>query len=383
LAEARAAERDDGGRGSRDPAKDADVEDDPKTDQTDRKPPAKSWAASLREHSYIVATVLVVVLAAIVGGILYWLHARQFESTDDAFIDARTVSISPQVPGGIVEVPVTDNERLETGAVLVRIDDRDYRAALSQATAQVEQANASITNLDAQIEAQQARVSQAEQQVSEARAALEFAGQENERYQDLLRRGAGTQQRAQQASSDLQQRQGALSAAQANLTAAQKQVTVLQSQRDSAKAQLDAANAGQAQAQANLSRTTIAAPTAGRVTRISAAKGGYATTGQVLLMFVPETVWVTANFKETQLTHMRVNQPVDIRIDAFPGRLFRGHVDSLQAGSGTAFSLLPAENATGNYVKVVQRIPVKIVFDETPDVLLGPGMSVVPTVKVR
>jgi membrane fusion protein (multidrug efflux system) len=119
------------------------------------------------------------------------------------------------------------------------------------------------------------------------------------------------------------------------------------------------------------------------VTKLTAAKGDYAATGQALMMFVPRDVWVTANFKETQLALMRPGQPVEIEIDSFPNRTFKGHVDSVQAGSGTAFSLLPAENATGNYVKIVQRVPVKIVFDEPPDVLLGPGMSVVPTVKVR
>jgi membrane fusion protein (multidrug efflux system) len=132
-----------------------------------------------------------------------------------------------------------------------------------------------------------------------------------------------------------------------------------------------------------LARTIITAPVAGRVIKLTAAKGGYAAVGQALMMFVPREVWVTANFKETQLNLMRPGQPVDIAIDAYPGRTFAGHVDSVQSGSGTAFSLLPAENATGNYVKIVQRLPVKITFDKMPDVLLGPGMSVVPTVKVR
>src|SRR5262249_37743310 len=121
----------------------------------------------------------------------------------------------------------------------------------------------------------------------------------------------------------------------------------------------------------------------GRTTKISAAKGAYAQPGQALMMFVPTTVWITANFKETQLTDMRPGQPVSIAVDAYPGRTFAGHVESIQAGSGAAFSLLPPENATGNYVKVVQRVPVKVVFDEAPDVHLGPGMSVIPRVRVR
>jgi membrane fusion protein (multidrug efflux system) len=161
------------------------------------------------------------------------------------------------------------------------------------------------------------------------------------------------------------------------------QLPVLQAQRTQAEAQVEQARATLEQAETNLSRTTITAPVAGRVARLTAAKGAYAAVGQALIMFVPREVWVTANFKETQLRAVRPGDPVTIKIDAFPQRKFKGHVDSIQAGSGTAFSLLPAENATGNYVKIVQRVPVKIVFDEQPDVLLGPGMSVVPTVRVR
>jgi membrane fusion protein (multidrug efflux system) len=133
----------------------------------------------------------------------------------------------------------------------------------------------------------------------------------------------------------------------------------------------------------DLGRTVINAPTNGRVAKLTAATGAYAQTGQALMEIVPDEVWVTANFKETQLSDMRAGQPVDIAIDAYPDKTFHGHVDSVQAGSGAAFSLLPAENATGNFVKIVQRVPVKIVFDDPPDVYLGPGMSVVPSVKVR
>jgi membrane fusion protein (multidrug efflux system) len=240
-----------------------------------------------------------------------------------------------------------------------------------------------VANLLAQISAQQARIDQAQKQVTEAQAALTFSEQQNRRAQELVQKGAGTVQAAQQASSDLIQKQAAMSAAQANLIAAQKQIDVLKTQQEVAKAQVDQARAAQDTAEANLARTVIAAPVNGQVTHLTAAKGQYAQAGQALMMFVPMEKWVTANFKETQLSDMRPGQPVDIRIDAYPGRTFRGHVDSIQAGSGTAFSLLPAENATGNFVKVVQRVPVKIVFDAPPDVHLGPGMSVVPTVQVR
>ena len=343
----------------------------------------RSWRTSIRQHPYLASLAIIGVVLVVLAGVAWWLHARQFETTDDAFIDARTVMVSSLVNGAIVEVPVTDNQLVETGAVLARIDPRDYQAQLGQATAQVDQAVASLANLDAQIDAQRARVEQAAKQVSEAQAALNFADQENNRYQDLLAKGAGTQQRAQQALSDLQQKQATLDAAAANSTAAVKQVPVLKAQRQNVEAQLEAANAAKDAAQTNLSRTAITASMAGRVTKLSAAKGAYAGVGQALMMFVPREVWTTANYKETQLAFMRPGQQVTITVDAYPGREFRGHVDSIQSGSGTAFSLLPAENATGNFVKVVQRVPVKITFDAPPDVLLGPGMSVVPTVKVR
>jgi membrane fusion protein, multidrug efflux system len=167
-----------------------------------------------------------------------------------------------------------------------------------------------------------------------------------------------------------------LAGAQSSVIAAQKQFTVLQAQLKSAQAAADKATI-------DLARATIYAQEAGRIARLTAAIGAYAQPGQALMSLVPRNVWVTANFKETQLADMHVMQPVDIRIDAYPGRTFHGHVDSIQAGSGAAFTLLPPENATGNFVKVVQRVPVKIVFDGDPGVYLGPGMSVVPSVKVR
>jgi membrane fusion protein, multidrug efflux system len=329
---------------------------------------------------------LLLVVGGIIGGALFvawWLHARNYESTDDAFIDSRTVQISAQVGAAIVEVPVTDNQVVGAGAELVHLDDRDYVAQRDHGQAQVKQAQASVENLTAQIAAQRAKVEQANKQVVQAQAALTFARQQAERYQQLASKGSGTVEQAQQYASSLQSSDAGLAAAQANAAATEKQISVLQAQLDLSFAQLAQAHATLEQAQANLARTIVTAPVAGRVTKLTAAKGGYAAVGQTLMMFVPREVWVTANFKETQLNLMRPGQPVDIAIDAYPGRTFAGHVDSVQSGSGTAFSLLPAENATGNYVKIVQRVPVKIVFDKAPDVLLGPGMSVVPTVKVR
>jgi len=337
----------------------------------------------LKDRPYLAWALAAAFVGAVAGAVIWWLGTRDYETTDDAFIDARNVSISSQVTGVITSVPVTDNQRVEPGGVLVQIDQLNYQSAADQAQAQVAQAQATVANLDAQIAEQKARIEQAEKQVAQLRAAATFARQENQRAQDLARRGAGTEQQAQQTSSSLMQADANVASAEANAQAAQKQIPVLETQRQSVVAQLAQAQASLMLAQANLDRTRITAPTAGRATKISAAIGALAQPGQVLMIFVPEEKWVTANFKETQLTFMRPGQKVEIRIDAYPGRVFSGRVDSIQAGSGAAFSLLPPENATGNFVKVVQRVPVKIVFDEPPDVYIGPGMSVVPSLKVR
>ncbi len=354
------------------------------SDETEEDESVWSRARSLvRQHPLATAIVALLLSIAAVAAILWWLNARNYESTDDAFIDARLVPISAQVAGEVVELPVTDNQLVPAGGELIQIDQRNYRAALDQANAQVEQDQAAIDNLAAQLSEQQARVAEAKRQVIQAKAALDFSQQEYVRYQDLAKTGAGTVQRAQQASSDLTQKQASYDAAIANEASEERQIKVLLAQQEEAQAQLEQAKAQQELAEVNLVRTKVVAPVDGRATKITVAKGAYAQPGQTLMMFVPEKMWVTANFKETQLRLMRVGQPVDIEIDAYPDHAFKGHVDSIQAGSGAAFSLLPPENATGNYVKVVQRVPVKIVFDERPDVYIGPGMSVVPTVKVR
>jgi membrane fusion protein (multidrug efflux system) len=337
----------------------------------------------LRRHPLLSAGAALLIVIVLAAATRWYIASLAYETTDDAFIDARPVSISSQVSGAIVDVPVTDNQLIETNGVLARIDDRDYQASLSQAKAQVDQANASIVNYKAQIDEQQAHIGQAAQQVDLAQAALTFARQQYARYQTLAQRQSGTVEQAQQDFSNLQQAQATLLANQAALEAAKKQISVIEAQIQGARGQLEQARASQQQAETNRSRTTITAPVAGRVSKLTAAKGAYAQVGQALMIFVPRDMWITANFKETQLTEMRPGQPAKVTIDAYPGRTFAAHVDSIQDGSGTVFSLLPAENATGNFVKVVQRIPVKIVFDSPPDVYIGVGMSVESTVKVR
>ena len=343
--------------------------------------PREPW---YRRHPIAIALGLLSVVLALPAGYLYWDYTSHFEATDDAYIASRQFAIAPEVSGYITSVPVTDNEHVNAGDVIARIDDRNYRAALAQAEAQVARLRANIENIDAQIGVQQAQISADQAQVDKAQAALVFAQQQAARYQYLAHTIAGTVQNAQQYTSQLRQQQATLDNAQATLKLAQRQIEALKAQRDSAVASLAQAKAQREQAQLNLSYTTITAAQAGRIVQLTAAVGQYAQPGTNLTMFVPDDIWLAANFKETQLDQMRPDQPATIQIDAYPERTIHAHVASVQPGSGTAFSVLPAENATGNWVKIVQRVPVKIVMDNAPtDVALGPGMSVESSVRVN
>ena len=230
---------------------------------------------------------------------------------------------------------------------------------------------------------QQAAVAQAQAQVEQVQANLELARVTWGRDKPLVNQGWASAQQGTIDVQNLKAQQAAVESAQATLKVAQRQIDVLKAQRATDEANLAQMSAQRDQAQINLSYTIVTADQAGRVVNLSAAVGEFATTGTSLFVFVPDDNWVTANFKENQLDAMRPGQPVTIEIDAYPERDFKGHVASVQPGSGTAFTLLPAQNATGNYVKIVQRVPVKIIIDNPPtDVALGPGMSVDPTVRV-
>lgn len=325
---------------------------------------------------------LVALLVAVAAGGLYLDYSDRFVTTDDAFIAARQFSVAPKVPGYLTAVPVTDNQHVASGDTIARIDQRDYQVALSQAEAAVAAAQAGIANTDAQIEVQKAQIAASETQVKLSQARLYYAQQQSERYSTLTKEGWSSRQTGELAASELYQQQAAVANAEANVTVARRQLAALDSQRSSAVATLQQAQARRDQARLNLSYTTVTAAQPGRIVQLGAAVGEYAQAGTALSMFVPDEIWVTANFKETQLDAMRPGQPVAFRIDAYPDRELRGHVASVQPGSGTAFSLLPAENATGNYVKIVQRVPVKVVIDNAPtDIAVGPGMSVVPVVR--
>ncbi len=352
----------------------------PTEDEKDDKP----RASFLRRNPYVIAIGVALFLVIAAAGYLYWDNARRFETTDDAYIEARQFSVAPKVGGYLTAVPVTDNQHVVANSVIAQIDERDYRIALQQAEAQVAAAEASVRGIDAQTAVQKAQVEAAQAQVTRAQAALKFSEEDADRYKNLAQTGVGSVQQAQQTQSKRQQDQASLADAQAAVTVALRQIESLKAQRANAEASLAQAQAQRDQAKLNLSYTTVTVGQPGRVVNLTAAVGEFVQPSTSLAMFVPDEIWVTANFKETQLAAMRPGQPVTIRIDAYPDRLIRGHVASVQPGSGTAFSLLPAENATGNFVKIVQRVPVKLVIDNPPtDVAVGPGMSVVPSVRVN
>ena len=355
---------------------------DAATQRSADRSPDKGW---LHRHPVVFVLASASLLLLTAAGYLDWDNSLHFETTDDAYIASRQFAIAPEVSGYITAVPVTDNEHVNAGDVIARIDDRTYRAALAQAVAQVAAAQANIENVDAQLTVQQAQIDADQAQLAQQQAALVFAQQQAARYQYLAQTQlAGSVQNAQQYTSQLNQQQAAVDSAQATLKLAQRQVEALKAQRASAVASLAQAKAQREQAQLNLSYTTVTADQAGRVVQLGAAVGQYAQPGANLTMFVPDDIWIWANFKETQLDHMRPAEPVTIGIDAYPERTIRGHLASVQPGSGTAFSLLPAQNATGNWVKIVQRVPVKVVMDDPPtDVALGPGMSVETSVRVN
>ena len=298
-------------------------------------------------------------------GHYYLTTGRYLETTDDAYVKADSTIIAPKVSGYIAEVLVADNEPVKAGQLLARIDDRDFRTALNQAKADVAASEAAVKNLNAQIELQEPLIQQQAAEVDATEANLKFAREERTRYDELMKSGSGTVQRAQQTDATLRAQSAQLQQGKAGLIAAKKKIEVLSTQRAQSLAQLDHARAVEQQAALNLSYTQITAPVEGTVGARSLRVGQYVQAGTQLMAVVPlDAVYVVANFKETQLTHMRNGQPVELKIDSFHSTTLKGRVDSLSPASGLEFALLPPDNATGNFTKIVQRVPVKIALDD-------------------
>jgi membrane fusion protein, multidrug efflux system len=316
----------------------------------------------------------------------YWTIGQYLVSTDDAYVKADNTTIAPKVSGYLSRVLVADNEQVKAGQVLARIDDRDFRVALDQARADVQAANATIASKEAQLEVQQAVIKAARATLDVDQANLTFAAQDNKRYADLAASGSGSLQNAQQAQSRIASAQATLERDNANLASALKQIDLLKAEIVQARAAAARAEAVQHQAELNLGYTSVVSPIDGVVGNRSLRVGQFVQAGTQLMSIVPaEGAYVIANFKETQLTHVVPGQTVDIEVDMFPGQVVHGRVDSIAPASGQEFALLPPDNATGNFTKVVQRIPVKIALDAAHGavIALRPGMSVIPTIATR
>jgi membrane fusion protein (multidrug efflux system) len=350
--------------------------------------PAKNGLRPSRQaikRTGLALALLLGVAAAADFGYGYLTTGQYLESTDDAYVKADSTIVSPKVSGYLAEVLVGDNQPVKAGQLLARIDDRDFRTALDQARADVAASEAAVRNLDAQLALQQPVIEQETADVAAAEANLKFAQEEQARYDGLMKSGSGTIQRAQQTDAALREKIAQVQHGKSGLLAAERKVDVLTTERAKAVAQLDHARAVEQQMALNLSYTGITAPVDGTVGARSLRVGQFVQAGTQLMAVVPlDAVYVVANFKETQLTHVRNGQPVEIRIDSFHGTRLKGHVDSLSPASGLEFALLPPDNATGNFTKIVQRVPVKIVLDDhSLTGLLRPGMSAEPTVDTK
>jgi membrane fusion protein (multidrug efflux system) len=316
----------------------------------------------------------------------YWTVGRFQVSTDDAYVKADNTTIAPKVSGYLSDVLVADNEPVKTGQVLARIDDRDYAVALEQAMADVAAARAVAETKQASLVAQQSVIDTARASLEVDQANLTYAQQEDKRYAYLVTTSAGSVQNAQQAASRLAASRASVTRDTAALETATRQVDVLKAEFAQAQAALARSVALQKQAELNLSYTAIVSPVDGVVGNRTLRVGQYVQAGTQLMAVVPvAAAYIVANYKETQLTDVRPGQPVTLSVDTFPGVTFKGHVDSIAPASGQEFALLPPDNATGNFTKIVQRIPVKIVLDADSPLAgeLRPGMSVYPSIATR
>ncbi len=364
------------------PKKNESKDDDDKKDggeQASEKPPM-----SRRKKLLYWVIGLLVVAALITGGVLYWLHSRHYETTDDAFIDGYISQIAAQISGRVTRIAFDDNQQVKAGQLLVELDPRDYQVKLDQARAQRTQAAAQADQARAQLGLQQANLDQAAANVRVTEADLQQAQTDLARYRAIDPK-AITRQQLDTSTSTTRSAQARLDANRQAVAGARAQIEAQRAAVAAADSSVKQADVAVANAELQLSYTHVVAPADGQVTKRTVELGNYVNPGQSLLAVVRNQMWVTANFKETQLALMKPGQYVRVRVDACPDFDINARVDSFQAGSGSVFSALPAENATGNYVKVVQRLPVRINFEpqDLSSCRMAPGMSVSPRVTVR
>jgi membrane fusion protein (multidrug efflux system) len=347
--------------------------------------PAKP-ATGYRKHLALAGAGIIIIAAATWFGHDWWTVGRFIESTDDAYVGGDVTVIAPKVAGFVAEVAVTDNQAVHAGDLLVKLDDRDYRAALAKAEAAVAGQQATLANLDATRRLQQALIAQAQAGIAAADAEITRAKDDQVRFRDLAAHAAASIQTSQKADADYKQAIAAGDRAKATADAATRQIDVIDTQKRQTEAVLAGALADRETAQLNLGYTELRAPIDGTVGNRSARQGAFATVGAQLISIVPARgLWVDANFKENQLAKMVPGLTATISADVLPGEVFQGHVLSLAPATGAQFSVLPPENATGNFTKIVQRVPVRILLDGDASLLgrLRPGLSVTADVDER
>lgn len=320
----------------------------------------------------------------IIFGIIGAVHSTYFQSTDDAFVEGRLISVAPRISGPVVKLLVNDNDEVKAGDLLVEIDPKDYEVKLQQAEAKLAQAKAQLNVTDSEIETNQSQLGAYSEDESSAKSKMDFEKKDFKRYSDMYSHGIVSKQDYDNSKKDLEVAVANHKSAAEKTRSAQSNLKTSESKKEAVRADIRALEAEVEKAKLDLSYTKIYAPQSGMVTSRSVEAGNYLQVGQPLMQIVPKQVWIVANFKEIQLTNMKAGQLVSIRIDTYPNKRFRGEVQSIQRATGAKSSLFPPENAVGSYVKIVQRVPVKIVFKEDISKYnIIPGMSVVPKVKVK
>lgn len=323
-------------------------------------------------------------LVLIIAGIIAAIMSTFYQSTDDAFVEGRIISVAPRVSGPVVNLLVDDNEPVKKGDLLLEIDSNDYRVKLMQAEAKLAEAKARLKVSTHDVSRNASNVNQASDDTVSAMSKLDFAQKDFTRYDEMYKTGVVSKQDYDRSSKDLEVSVANYQSAANRKKAMNSELSSSIAQKETVSAEIQRLEAEVEQAKLNLSYTKIYAPSDGLISARSVEQGNYVQIGQPLLAVVPEKVWIVANFKEGQLTHMKKGQKVLVSIDTYPGKKFKAHVDSIQRATGAKSSLFPPENAVGSYVKIVQRIPVKIVFDEDYSKYnIVPGMSVVPRVKIK
>lgn len=348
--------------------------------------PVKSRLQFGRRHLALAGLALAIALGASGYARYWWTDGRFIESTDDAYAGGNVTAVSPHVAGFVLQILVTDNQHVRAGQLLIRLDERDFQAALDHAQAIADQRQAALAGLEAKYVMQQATISQAEADLNAKAARATFAGEDAVRYRNLALTTFGTRQNAERASAVDQEAQSVAKSAQAALAAARQQLTVLDAEIAEARAGVAQGRADLETARLNLGYTEIRSPIDGYIGNRAAQVGAYVANGAYLLSVIPaQGLWVDANFKEDQLARMRPGQPATVVADVLPGKVLRGHVESLAPGTGAVFSVIPPENATGNFTKIVQRVPVRVALDDG-DARLGelrPGLSTTVSVDTR